>query len=110
MRELFLDIEASGTNPIKHSIISIGIVVSLNGLEDYQSFYREIKYDELTIMPDSIAVNGFDFTNQTKRIPIFEVDRQAVSFIKKYYPKDITPIPIGLNIGSFDMQFIQRHM
>ncbi|OGH99803.1 MAG: hypothetical protein A2287_07505 [Candidatus Melainabacteria bacterium RIFOXYA12_FULL_32_12] len=110
MQELFLDIETSGTDPIKHSILSIGIVISLNGLEDYQSFYREIKYNELLIMPSAIEVNGFDFTSQSNRISLLKTDEEAVSFIKKYYKSDIKPIPIGLNIAGFDMQFIHRWM
>ena len=110
MQELFLDIETSGTDPIKHSILSIGMVVSLNGLVDYQSFYKEIKYEELLINPSAIEVNGFDFTSQAGRIPLLQTDEEAVSFIKRYYKPDIKPIPIGLNIAGFDMQFIHRHM
>src|SRR3989339_1334515 len=110
MRELFLDIETSGIDPSRHSILSISMVVSLDGLEDYQSFYREIKYEELVVTPQAIEVNGFDFTSQRNRIPILQADEEAVGFIKKYYPKDVNPVAIGLNIAGFDMQFIKRHM
>lgn len=110
MKELFLDIETSGTDPAKHSVLSIGMVVSLNGLEDYQSFYREIEYGELAIMPESIAVNKFDFTDRKNKTPLLQADKEAVDFLKKYYPGNITPMPVGLNIGGFDLQFINRHM
>jgi oligoribonuclease (3'-5' exoribonuclease) len=110
MKELFLDLETSGTDPSRHSILSIGIVISLNGLEDYQSFYREIKYGELLVAPEAIAINGLEFADQTDRIPLAQVDEEAVIFIKKYYQKDFKPMAIGLNIGVFDLQFIQRHM
>lgn len=110
MRELFLDIETSGTDSTKHSILSVGMVVSINGLEDYQSFYREIKYDELLIVPDSIKINKFDFINQENRTHILQADKEAVAFIKKYYPIDKKPMPIGLNVGSFDLQFINKQM
>ena len=110
MRELFLDLETSGINPEKHSILSIGMVVSMNGLQDYQSFYKEIKYDELLIAPDAIAVNGFDFTNQNERIPLPQVDQEAVNFVEKYFRGDKSPIAIGLNVGTFDLQFIFRYM
>lgn len=110
MRELFLDIETSGVDPERHSIISIGMVVSLNGLVDYQSFYREVKYDELIISPSSMEINKLDLTDQTGRNPIMQVDEEAVSFIKKYYPVNKIPVPIGLSIGFFDMQFIFRQM
>jgi len=110
MHELFLDIETSGLNPDKHSILSIGMVVSLNGLEDYQSFYREIKYDELVVSPEAIEINKYDFTIQKNRVPLVAADEAAVIFLKKYYHPDEKPLPIGLNVGSFDMQFINRQM
>lgn len=110
MRELFLDLETSGTNPEKHSILSIGMVVSMNGLQDYQSFYKEIKYEELVIAPDSIAVNGFDFTNQNERIPLAHADQEAANFVGKYFHGNKKPMAIGLNIGTFDFQFIFRYM
>jgi oligoribonuclease (3'-5' exoribonuclease) len=109
MKELFLDLETSGVDPDKHSILSIGIVVSLNGLDDYQSFYREIKYDELVIMPRSISINKFNFTDQTGRIPLFEADEEAEIFVRKYFHDSIV-MPVGLNVGEFDMQFIRKQM
>jgi len=110
MHELFLDLETSGTDPGKHAILSIGMVVSLNGLIDYQSFYREIKYDELVIMPESIEINKFDFTTQKNRIPLSSAEEAAIIFLKKYYSVDEKPLPIGLNVGSFDMQFVSKQM
>lgn len=110
MHELFLDIETSGIDSSRHFILSIGMVVSLNGLIDYQSFYREIKYGELIVAPEAIEVNRFSFIDQTGRIPLLQADEEAVSFIKKYYSKDDKPMPVGLNVGSFDMQFIKKHM
>jgi oligoribonuclease (3'-5' exoribonuclease) len=109
MHELFLDIETSGTNPYKHAILSIGIVVSLNGLEDYQSFYREIKYDELIVSPEAIEINKYDFSANKNRVPLIAADEAAIIFLKKYYQEE-KPVPIGLNIGSFDMQFINKQM
>ena len=110
MRELFIDIETSGTDPVKHTILSIGIVISLNGLEDFQSFYREVKYNDIVVSPASIEVNKIDLSDQTGRIPLAKVDEESSAFIKKHYNTDFKPMPIGLNIGSFDMQFINRQM
>ena len=110
MKELFIDIETSGTDPVKHSILSIGITVSFNGLEDFQSFYREITYDELIVMPNSIKVNKIDLSNQSGKISVKKADEEAASFIKKHYHDELKPMPVGLSVGSFDMQFIKRQM
>ena len=110
MHELFLDLETSGINPEKHSILSIGMVVSYKKLDDYQSFYREIKYDELTIMPKSMEINGIDLINQDGRISISNADDAAMNFLSKHYKQNIPIMPIGLNIGWFDLQFISRQM
>lgn len=54
---LILDIEASGTNYEKHSIVSIG-AVDLDNPE--RRFYGECKiWDEAHIMDEALSVNGF---------------------------------------------------
>lgn len=110
MTQLFLDIETSGVDPAKHSILSIGIVIKVNGSESYISFYEEIKYDELVISPDAMGVNNFDFTNQQNRISLEKADNKAYDFVKKYFSKTNKAMAIGLNIGEFDLMFINRHM
>ena len=109
MKELFLDLETSGTDSRKHSILSIGMVVSSGNIEDYQSFYREIRYDELLIVPEAISVNKFSFTEQTGRINLNHVDEEARIFVRKHFP-DAKVQVIGLNVGFFDLQFVYQHM
>ncbi|OGG88094.1 hypothetical protein A2592_01885 [Candidatus Kaiserbacteria bacterium RIFOXYD1_FULL_42_15] len=54
---LILDIEASGTNYEKHSIVSIGAVDSDN---PERHFYGECKiWDDAHIMDEALSVNGF---------------------------------------------------
>lgn len=110
MARLYLDIETSGLDPEKHSILSIGIVISINGLESYECFYKEVKYEELTIAPDAIEVNKFDFTSQKDRLPLDEVDKKAYEFVKRYYSKEDKAMAIGLNVGEFDLLFINKYM
>lgn len=108
-KELFLDLETSGFDPVKHSILSIGMVVSSCSLDNYDSFYREVKYDELVIVPDSIEVNGFSFLSQKGRIDPSQADEEAEEFVRKHFHSDNINI-IGLNVGTFDFQFITRQM
>lgn len=110
MTKLFLDLETSGTNPEKHSILSIGIVALQNEDEPPSTFYEEIKYEELIIAPDAIAINEFDFKNQDGRITLEKADNKAFDFVKKYYSKHKKAMAIGLNIGEFDLLFINRYM
>lgn len=54
---LILDIESSGTNPQKHSIVSIG---AIDFLVPNRTFYEECRiWDEAHIDKDALAVNGF---------------------------------------------------
>lgn len=110
MTKLFLDLETSGVDPSKHSILSIGIVVSDDGFETCQSFYEEIKYDELVISPDAIAINNIEFKSQEGRINLEKADNKAFNFVKKHFPKNNKIMAIGLNIGEFDLLFINRYM
>lgn len=110
MTKLYLDIETSGVDPLKHSILSIGIVITINGFENYLSFYEEISYDELVVEPGAIEVNRIEFKNQIGRIPLEKADNKAYDFVKKYYSKTEKAIAIGLNIGEFDLLFINKHM
>lgn len=110
MSKLFLDIETSGVDPSKHSILSIGIVIVINGFESFISFYEEIRYDELVISPDAIEVNKFDFKSQQNRIPLEKADNKAYDFVKKYFSKTNKAMAIGLNIGEFDLLFINKYM
>lgn len=110
MTKLFLDIETSGTDYSRHSILSIGIVITINEFENYQSFYEEIRYDDLIISPDAIAINEFEFKNQNGRISLEKVDNMAFDFVKKYYSKNNKAQAIGLNIGEFDLLFINKYM
>ncbi len=54
---IVVDIEASGTDPKKHSLVSIGAVDFLN---PEREFYEECRiWDGAHVMPEALAVNGF---------------------------------------------------
>ncbi|OGI03149.1 MAG: hypothetical protein A2Y25_08310 [Candidatus Melainabacteria bacterium GWF2_37_15] len=110
MARLFLDIETSGLDPIKHSILSLGIVVSFDGFENYHSFYEEIRYDELLITPEAIEINGIEFKSQKNRIPLEKASEDAFHFVKRYFSETDKPLAIGVNVGEFDLQFINKYM
>lgn len=54
---LVVDVEASGTDPQKHSIVSVG---GLDFKNPTNRFYEECRvWDGAHIMPEALAVNGF---------------------------------------------------
>lgn len=54
---IVLDIEASGTNPWKHSVLSVGAIDFLN---PKKTFYEECKiWPEAHVDDEALAINGF---------------------------------------------------
>ena len=54
---LIVDVEASGTEPLKHSIVSVG---ALDLANPTNRFYEECRvWDGAHIMVEALAVNGF---------------------------------------------------
>src|SRR3989337_858319 len=54
---LIVDVEASGTEPLKHSIVSVG---ALDLANPTNRFYEECRvWDGAHIMDEALAVNGF---------------------------------------------------
>ena len=54
---LIVDVEASGTEPLKHSIVSVGALALANPTN---RFYEECRvWDGAHIMDEALAVNGF---------------------------------------------------
>ncbi len=99
---LILDIEASGTNYDKHSIVSIGALDFDN--PDHR-FYGECRvWDGAHIMPDALAVNGFteaEITDQSK-LSEEELVRQFFEWSQHVADRTIT----GQN-PSFDRDFLK---
>lgn len=119
-----LDIETGGVgkpfavlapNGQPYPLLSIGCV----RLSDFQTFYTEIGYETMTIMPESMQVHGLNAANLNSKSTKFrkeklptakEVDDMFVEWLKldpMYREgKRFTLIPMGMNVGSFDMQFV----
>ncbi len=107
-----LDIETSGLDENVHSLLSIGSVRR----SDMKSFYVEVRHDLLTVTPQAMQVNGMDIAkiNDSTRSSLAEVDLLFCEFLKssKFYRahQKYTIIPVGMNVGSFDMQFIKKYL
>ena len=105
-----LDIETSGLDPHKHSILSVGIVNFYSG--EYSSWDIRHSQDVL-ISPEAFRVNNIDtrILDDHVRVPLLEADIQLSEIIReaKLATSDIV-LPMGLNVGSFDLKFLEVHM
>jgi DNA polymerase-3 subunit epsilon len=100
---IIVDIETTGVDPIKNSIISIGAVDYNNGEEFYIECH--VPYDA-TIEKQALAINGWtieqcwDTTKPT-----------AIAAYKQFSAWATTnnriPLLAGQQVGSFDAKFLQ---
>lgn len=110
---LSIDLETSGTDPEKHSILSIGMEHIRSG----EKFYQEIRWNNVTIAPEAMRVNGFDAKQLDGdgefRGYIGEVDaeaRQWVDDLKAEHGIKGGIWTVGVNQLGFDKPFIEQEM
>jgi len=105
MNIISLDLETTGLDPNKHNVISIGAV----NLIDDDEFYREIYYKDLFVSTKTQAFLKIDFSkieNVQRSEPFIAICDFNTWLIRQYNYKPI--IVMGLNVGSFDLQFIRK--
>jgi DNA polymerase III epsilon subunit-like protein len=99
---IILDIEASGTNYQKHSIVSIGAV---NVEDPEERFYGECRiWDGAHIMDGALEVNGFteaEITDPSKQSEA-ELTEAFFAWIEKFDDRTLT----GQNV-SFDRDMLR---
>lgn len=99
---LIVDIEASGTNYQKHSIVSIG---ALDFDNPENRFYEECRiWDNAHIMDGALGVNGFteaEITDSTKQTEA-EIVQKFIEWSQSFADRTLT----GQNI-SFDRDFLR---
>src|SRR3989338_3464145 len=100
---LVVDVEASGTEPLKHSIVSVG---ALDLANPTNRFYEECRiWDGAHIMDEALAVNGF-----TKE-QITDKKKQTEEALVKSFLACVLPISEHTIAGqnpSFDRDAIHK--
>ncbi len=98
---IVVDIETSGTDPSKHSILSIGAVDFYN---HDRLFYEECKLEEgKTFTTEALNINGFDekTLKSDKKKKLEEVLKDFMSWLEQ-----INDITIGGHNVNFDAGFL----
>mgnify|MGYP006266430047 CR=1 FL=1 len=103
-RILVVDIETTGTDPQKHSIVSIGAVHPASSEE----FYIECRMlPDREVMDAALMVNGFtrEQCNDESKTTAQNAYFKFLTWAKYMHPK---PLLAGQNIGSFDSKFLEN--
>ncbi len=102
MNVVIFDIETTGLDPRRNSIVSLG-AVDPNRPEE--TFYEECRvFDGAEINPDALKVNGFnveEVTDQRKQTPK-ELYLKFVKYVKDHNAEALS----GFNIAHFDLRFL----
>ncbi len=122
---VYLDLETTGLCYAKmpegsdiegpHQILSLGMLLETK--DGIKEFYQEVYYEEYKVTAGALKVNGFDLVNNSSRVPLHVVEIEAIKFLLGIeeihdYIANLGGklIPVGFNVGSFDMQFIKYQM
>lgn len=101
---IVIDIETSGLDPVKHSILSIGAIDMNNPTN---KFYGECQCEPGKVVDEkALRINGFsqgDLMNQNK-ITVKELLQDFIHWTEAISDKTLA----GHNIGQFDLQFLNE--
>ena len=107
-RLLFIDTETGGTDPKKHSLLSIGLAVwDVNdGIIESKELF--VKNDEYVITNTAQKINKFDKElheqNSQSRVSVI---RETKKMISKHFPKSSLVTLAGHNV-QFDIGFLKE--
>lgn len=101
MRYISIDIETSGLDPNRHSVLSIGAYERCsNCIEHNFSFYRKLLHPELVVQAEAIKLNKLDLTTGDEA-------REVCCRFLDWLPKEPW-IGLGWNYPQFDLPFLNK--
>lgn len=107
-RYVFIDTETGGTDPDKHSLLSIGVCIwdIQYGILDHKEFY--VKNNEYIVTKHAQEMNKFNLNiHKSKAIPPIDIINTLIDFCRNYFPDNVAIPIIGHNI-QFDVNFLKK--
>lgn len=121
MKYVSLDIETSGLDPTKHSILQISMIVEDTELssipvEELPHFTAIIRHTSITGTPYALSLNSWllDQMNTARdstklQYPVLDNSTwvtEAALFLSKHFPGNQRIVVAGKNVAGFDLKFL----
>lgn len=110
MKELFFDLETTGTNPGKHGIHQISGLIRIDGKEREKFDFHVQPNPKAIIEDEALNVCGVTAEQIMAYPPMYEVYKQLVTMLGKYvdkFNKKDKFFMVGYNNAPFDNQFLR---
>ncbi len=100
-----LDTETSSLDPEKGALLSLAMINFATG----ESISMDFCYSSLVVTPGAMRINQIDILelDSPDRTPLLEADEELFYWVKE---RCHSPVPMGLNIGSFDLIWIRKFL
>ena len=104
-----MDLETSGSDPERHVILQVGAVEDGHRFEGvttipFMSYVGHTMWDGTE---EASRIHGISAETTLAAPDVAIVDAMLLSWLQQVNPYGFV-VPIGFNVGSFDMQFVRR--
>ncbi|WP_245895991.1 3'-5' exonuclease [Deinococcus irradiatisoli] len=100
---IFLDTETGGRDPLRHPLLTIGVVTLTPEGEITHPLHLKLKHAEYCVEPGALEVNGIDLlTHDREAQPPPEVARQL-----RDYAAEVGRVMLGGHNFGFDLGFLR---
>jgi len=110
MKQVFFDLETTGTNPAKHGIHQISGEIVIDGVTKETFDFRVRPNPKAEIMQDALDVGGVTKEQILAYPPMLGIYRKFIALLQKYvdkYNKTDKFFLVGYNNAAFDNQFLR---
>jgi len=110
MKKIWIDLETTGLDPIKHGVIQIAGIIEVGDekVEEFDFPCQPLKGDKIT--RKALEINNIDYKALEERIPPAETMASLLDVLKKYidpYHKKDKFTMLGYN-AKFDYDFLRK--
>lgn len=105
-----IDIETTNSNPDTGGILSIGIFIPMQN-EDIEFYGTVTPPRDVEWSYEACKVNGFTPEHIGEYHNYYWLDYYICAWLERYgFSPQRRLLPVGWNVGSFDMQYIRRYL